>query len=122
MLTLSLALSALDAAAIEDAAARAEAHGARLDGARLRATGATVLATRPETRAAAADLARAAHQRFQALGIGGVVPAARGAAPHPGPACPDAARAGAGGLSSRSSRCSGWWPRGSPTARSPSAW
>ena len=56
-------------------------------------------------------------------GVGGVVPAARGAAPHAGPACARRRLAPApGGCRRGSSRCSGWWPKGSPTARSPSAW
>jgi DNA-binding NarL/FixJ family response regulator len=94
-------LSALDAAAIEGAAARADAHGARLDGARLRATAATVLATRPETRAAAADLARAAHQRFQALGSEAWCRRLEGQLRTLGRRAPTPSRAGAGGLSSR---------------------
>ncbi len=97
----ALALPALDATAIEGAAARAEAYGARLDGARLRATAATVLATRPETRAAAADLARAAHQRFQALGSEAWCRRLEGQLRTLGRRAPTPSRAGAGGLSSR---------------------
>jgi DNA-binding NarL/FixJ family response regulator len=56
------------AARIETAIAAVEATGYLLEAARMRVAASVVLATRPSGRAAAAGLARAAHERFIELG------------------------------------------------------